>query len=203
MGRPPAKYVRDLSDADLAGMQLGVSHYVELAKLHAARWRYGEADAALERRAARLLSAASSPPPRAACNRPTPSIGGIVRLLGSAGRLGARAWCLTSRARREIASCASASIEPPPRRATSGKPRISCSNAPSPPAPSGQQPIGAPAQRRIGGDRRSDPGRLLERQLLYRARRQRGNSPRVAQPPTRPTARQAERRGAWARIAPS
>jgi carbonic anhydrase/acetyltransferase-like protein (isoleucine patch superfamily) len=32
----PAKYVRDLSDADLAGMQLGVSHYVELAKLHAA-----------------------------------------------------------------------------------------------------------------------------------------------------------------------
>ncbi|HZG46356.1 MAG TPA: gamma carbonic anhydrase family protein [Allosphingosinicella sp.] len=32
----PAKYVRELSDTDLAGMQLGVAHYVELAKLHAA-----------------------------------------------------------------------------------------------------------------------------------------------------------------------
>ncbi len=32
----PAKYVRDLSDADLAGMRAGVAHYVELAKLHRA-----------------------------------------------------------------------------------------------------------------------------------------------------------------------
>jgi len=32
----PAKYVRDLSDADRAGMQMGVAHYVALAKLHAA-----------------------------------------------------------------------------------------------------------------------------------------------------------------------
>jgi gamma-carbonic anhydrase len=30
----PAKYVRDLSEADLAGMRMGVRHYVELAKRH-------------------------------------------------------------------------------------------------------------------------------------------------------------------------
>jgi carbonic anhydrase/acetyltransferase-like protein (isoleucine patch superfamily) len=32
----PAKYVRDLSESDLAGMRMGVAHYVELARLHAA-----------------------------------------------------------------------------------------------------------------------------------------------------------------------
>jgi len=32
----PAKYVRDLSEADLAGMRAGVAHYVTLAKRHAA-----------------------------------------------------------------------------------------------------------------------------------------------------------------------
>ena len=32
----PAKYLRDLGEADLAGMALGVAHYVALAKLHAA-----------------------------------------------------------------------------------------------------------------------------------------------------------------------
>jgi len=32
----PAKYVRDLSPEDLRGQQLGVRHYVELAKAHAA-----------------------------------------------------------------------------------------------------------------------------------------------------------------------
>lgn len=32
----PAKYVRDLSEADIAGMAAGVAHYVELARLHAA-----------------------------------------------------------------------------------------------------------------------------------------------------------------------
>jgi carbonic anhydrase/acetyltransferase-like protein (isoleucine patch superfamily) len=32
----PAKYVRDLSEADLAGMRAGVAHYVALAKRHAA-----------------------------------------------------------------------------------------------------------------------------------------------------------------------
>ena len=31
----PAKYVRDLSDADLQGMRAGVAHYVELARAHA------------------------------------------------------------------------------------------------------------------------------------------------------------------------
>ena len=31
----PAKYVRDLSEADIAGMRAGVAHYVALAKLHA------------------------------------------------------------------------------------------------------------------------------------------------------------------------
>ena len=31
----PAKYVRDLNEADLAGMRVGVAHYVALAKLHA------------------------------------------------------------------------------------------------------------------------------------------------------------------------
>jgi carbonic anhydrase/acetyltransferase-like protein (isoleucine patch superfamily) len=31
----PAKYVRDLGEADLAGMRAGVDHYVALAKLHA------------------------------------------------------------------------------------------------------------------------------------------------------------------------
>jgi carbonic anhydrase/acetyltransferase-like protein (isoleucine patch superfamily) len=32
----PAKYVRDLTEADIAGMRAGVAHYVELAKLHRA-----------------------------------------------------------------------------------------------------------------------------------------------------------------------
>jgi carbonic anhydrase/acetyltransferase-like protein (isoleucine patch superfamily) len=32
----PAKYIRDLTDADLAGMRLGVEHYVVLAKRHKA-----------------------------------------------------------------------------------------------------------------------------------------------------------------------
>ena len=32
----PAKYVRDLNEADLAGMRAGVAHYVALAKRHAA-----------------------------------------------------------------------------------------------------------------------------------------------------------------------
>jgi carbonic anhydrase/acetyltransferase-like protein (isoleucine patch superfamily) len=32
----PAKYVRDLGEADLAGMRAGVAHYVDLAKRHAA-----------------------------------------------------------------------------------------------------------------------------------------------------------------------
>ena len=32
----PAKYVRDLSEADIAGMRMGVAHYVALAKRHAA-----------------------------------------------------------------------------------------------------------------------------------------------------------------------
>jgi carbonic anhydrase/acetyltransferase-like protein (isoleucine patch superfamily) len=31
----PAKYVRDLGEAELAGQQAGVAHYVALAKLHA------------------------------------------------------------------------------------------------------------------------------------------------------------------------
>ena len=30
----PAKYVRDLTSADIAGMRAGVAHYVELAKRH-------------------------------------------------------------------------------------------------------------------------------------------------------------------------
>jgi carbonic anhydrase/acetyltransferase-like protein (isoleucine patch superfamily) len=37
----PAKYVRDLSDRDLAGMQAGVAHYVALAKAHAKALRQG------------------------------------------------------------------------------------------------------------------------------------------------------------------
>lgn len=32
----PAKYVRDLSEADIAGMRAGVAHYMDLAKRHAA-----------------------------------------------------------------------------------------------------------------------------------------------------------------------
>jgi len=32
----PARFVRDLGEADLAGMRLGVAHYVALAKRHAA-----------------------------------------------------------------------------------------------------------------------------------------------------------------------
>lgn len=32
----PAKYVRDLTEADIAGMRAGVAHYVALAKRHAA-----------------------------------------------------------------------------------------------------------------------------------------------------------------------
>ena len=35
----PAKYVRELSDADKAVMRLGVAHYVELGKRHAAALR--------------------------------------------------------------------------------------------------------------------------------------------------------------------
>jgi carbonic anhydrase/acetyltransferase-like protein (isoleucine patch superfamily) len=31
----PAKYVRDLGEADLNGMRAGVAHYVELARMHA------------------------------------------------------------------------------------------------------------------------------------------------------------------------
>lgn len=31
----PAKYVRDLTEADLMGMKMGVQHYVALAKMHA------------------------------------------------------------------------------------------------------------------------------------------------------------------------
>jgi carbonic anhydrase/acetyltransferase-like protein (isoleucine patch superfamily) len=37
----PAKYVRDLSAEELAGQQLGVAHYVALARLHAAALRDG------------------------------------------------------------------------------------------------------------------------------------------------------------------
>ena len=37
----PARYVRDLSEADLAGMKAGVAHYVALAKAHAAALRAG------------------------------------------------------------------------------------------------------------------------------------------------------------------
>jgi len=32
----PARYLRDLNEADLAGMRMGVAHYVALAKRHAA-----------------------------------------------------------------------------------------------------------------------------------------------------------------------
>ncbi len=32
----PAKYVRDLTEADIAGMRAGVAHYVELARAHKA-----------------------------------------------------------------------------------------------------------------------------------------------------------------------
>ena len=35
----PAKYVRDLSEEELAGMRAGVAHYVELAQAHAAALR--------------------------------------------------------------------------------------------------------------------------------------------------------------------
>lgn len=38
----PAKYVRDLSDQDKAMMRLGVAHYVELARRHAAALRSAE-----------------------------------------------------------------------------------------------------------------------------------------------------------------
>ena len=37
----PAKYVRDLSEAELAGQRLGVDHYVDLARRHAAALRIG------------------------------------------------------------------------------------------------------------------------------------------------------------------
>jgi carbonic anhydrase/acetyltransferase-like protein (isoleucine patch superfamily) len=37
----PAKYVRDLAEAELAGQQTGVAHYVALAKLHAEAARTG------------------------------------------------------------------------------------------------------------------------------------------------------------------
>ena len=37
----PAKYVRDLTEADLVGMRAGVVHYVKLARAHAAAIRGG------------------------------------------------------------------------------------------------------------------------------------------------------------------
>jgi len=37
----PAKYIRDLSAADLAGMRMGVAHYVALAKRHRAALSVG------------------------------------------------------------------------------------------------------------------------------------------------------------------
>ena len=37
----PARYVRDLAEADLAAMRQGVAHYVELARRHAAAHRPG------------------------------------------------------------------------------------------------------------------------------------------------------------------
>ena len=37
----PAKYVRDLSEADLAGMRMGVAHYAENARHHAAALEAG------------------------------------------------------------------------------------------------------------------------------------------------------------------
>jgi carbonic anhydrase/acetyltransferase-like protein (isoleucine patch superfamily) len=37
----PARYVRDLGEAELAGMRAGVAHYVELAQRHAAALRGG------------------------------------------------------------------------------------------------------------------------------------------------------------------
>jgi carbonic anhydrase/acetyltransferase-like protein (isoleucine patch superfamily) len=37
----PAKYVRDLTEEELAGQQAGVAHYVALARLHAAALRGG------------------------------------------------------------------------------------------------------------------------------------------------------------------
>ena len=37
----PARYLRDLSEADLAGMAMGVAHYVELGRRHAAALREG------------------------------------------------------------------------------------------------------------------------------------------------------------------
>ena len=37
----PARYVRDLGEADLAAMRQGVAHYVELARRHAAAHRAG------------------------------------------------------------------------------------------------------------------------------------------------------------------
>jgi carbonic anhydrase/acetyltransferase-like protein (isoleucine patch superfamily) len=37
----PAKYVRDLSEAELAGQRIGVDHYVDLARRHAAALRGG------------------------------------------------------------------------------------------------------------------------------------------------------------------
>jgi carbonic anhydrase/acetyltransferase-like protein (isoleucine patch superfamily) len=37
----PAKYVRDLSAEELAGQQMGVAHYVALARLHSAALRSG------------------------------------------------------------------------------------------------------------------------------------------------------------------
>ena len=37
----PAKYVRDLSEADIAGMRAGVAHYVALARRHAGALKAG------------------------------------------------------------------------------------------------------------------------------------------------------------------
>ena len=39
----PAKYVRELGEADIAGQQAGVAHYVELARIHAAALRESRA----------------------------------------------------------------------------------------------------------------------------------------------------------------
>jgi gamma-carbonic anhydrase len=50
----PAKYVRELSEADIAGMRAGVAHYVELARRHAA---------ALEAFGSLDIQGSKSPPP--------------------------------------------------------------------------------------------------------------------------------------------
>ena len=42
----PARFVRDLSAADLAGMRQGVAHYVELARRHSEALRRAQGGAA-------------------------------------------------------------------------------------------------------------------------------------------------------------